>query len=86
MREHIRSSDIALRKTPAILGDSVDWDSMESGEDEDLTEVLDGSADKKRLFKKYLLAEAKSFRELETLVEMLDGLETISSLQAFLNE
>lgn len=56
------------------------------GEDEDLTEVLDGSGERKRLLKKHLLAEARSFRELETLIECLDNIETVTSMAAIMAE
>lgn len=83
----LTSSDIARSKTRAILGQTIDFDMLESaGEDDDLTEVLDGSADEKRLMRKHLLAEAKSFRELETLILSLDNMETITSLGQLMNE
>ena len=83
----INSSDIARSKTRAIVGHSVGFDGLEyMGEDEDLTEVLDGSAKEKRLLKKYLLAEARTFRELETLTLALDNMETITSLGQLMDE
>lgn len=81
-----RSSEIAMTKTPAILGRSFDFPELINGREEDLTEVLDGSADQKRLLKKHLLAEAKTYRELETLIECLDNLETVSSMAGLLDE
>jgi nuclear pore complex protein Nup107 len=81
------SSIIARSKTRAIIGQSVDFDGLEeTGEDEDLTEVLDGSADEKRMLKKYLLAEAKNFIELETLIMVLDQMETITSFGQLMEE
>ncbi|KAG4427709.1 hypothetical protein IFR05_016806 [Cadophora sp. M221] len=81
-----RSSEIAITKTPAILGKSFDFPELINSGEEDLTEVLDGSADQKRLLKKHLLAEAKTYRELETLIECLDNLETVSSMAGLLDE
>jgi len=51
-----------------------------------MTEVLDGVGEQKRLLRKHLLAEAKSFRELEVLIECLDHLETVSSMAALMEE
>lgn len=65
----------------------MDFATLESdGENEDLTEVLDGSADNKRILKKYLLSEARSFRELEALIESLDNMETVTSMGYLLQE
>jgi nuclear pore complex protein Nup107 len=81
-----KSSDIAIRKTQAILGKGMDFLDLMNDREEDLTEVLDGSADQKRLLKKHLLYEAKTYRELETLIEYLDHVETISSCAHILKE
>lgn len=79
--------EIARSKTYAILGQSMDFTALElDGENEDLTEVLDGSADNKRLLRKHLLSEAKSFRELEALIESLDNMETMTSIGDLLHE
>ena len=86
LASRVHSAEIARSKTRAILGESVDFVSLENGDDEDLTEVLDGSADQKRLMKKYLLAEAKSFRELEILIEHLDNIETVTSMASLMSE
>ncbi|KAE9376803.1 hypothetical protein N431DRAFT_401256 [Stipitochalara longipes BDJ] len=86
LASRITSNAIAKCKTRAILGDSIDFFALETGEDEDVTEVLDGSGERKRLLRKHLLAEAKSFRELETLIECLDNIETISSMAALMKE
>jgi len=86
LASRITSSAIAKCKTRAILGDTLDLFSLESGDDEDLTEVLDGSGAQKRLLRKHLLAEAKSFRELETLIECLDNIETVTSMAALMVE
>ena len=59
---------------------------METGDDEDLTEVLDGLAEHKRLLKKHMIAEAKSFRELESLIESLDNIETVTSVGTLMHE
>jgi nuclear pore complex protein Nup107 len=86
LASRITSNAIAKCKTRAILGDSVDFFALESAEDEDVTEVLDGSGEQKKLLRKHLLAEAKSFRELETLIECLDHLETVSSMAVLMEE
>ena len=87
LSSRITSLEIARSKTRAIIGQSVGFDALgDMGEDEDLTEVLDGSANEKRLLKKYLLAEAKSFRELESLILALDNMETITSLGQLMEE
>jgi nuclear pore complex protein Nup107 len=80
------SSTIARIKTPAILGKGYDFNNLEAGDDEDVTEVLDGSAKQKRLLKQHLLDEAKSFRELECLIECLDNMETSSSMAVLQSE
>ncbi len=82
----VTSNVIAKCKTRAILGQSIDYFTLESGEDEDLTEVLDGSGEQRRLLRKHLVAEAKSFRELETLIECLDNIETVTSMAALMKE
>lgn len=75
-------------KTPSILGQEVELVDLvgENDDDQDLTEVLDGVADQKKLLKKYLYAEAKSYRELETLIILLDQMESITSLAAIYEE
>ncbi len=82
----ITSSAIAKCKTRAILGETLDFFSLESGNEEDLTEVLDGSGEQKRLLRRRLLTESKSFRELETLIECLDNIETVTSMAAIMTE
>jgi len=87
LASRIPSTTIAQIKTRAFLGESLDFISLEAqGEDGDLTEVLDGSADQKRLLKRHLLAEAKNYRELETLIESLDNMETVTSLGHIMHE
>jgi nuclear pore complex protein Nup107 len=83
----VSSSEICKNKTRAILGRNLDFHELEHGsEDEDLTEVLNWSSDANRLLRKHMLAEAKSFRELETLIESLDNMETIASMGELLHE
>lgn len=82
----VPSATICQFKTRAILGDSYDFETLESGDDEDLTEVLDGSADQKRLLRKHLLDEAKSYRELENLIECLDNIETVASMECLIKQ
>ncbi|TVY83378.1 Nucleoporin [Lachnellula suecica] len=83
--ERIPSSEIALRKTDALINETLDFNGLE-GEGEDVTEVLDGSADRRRRLKRHLIEEAKPFRELEALIIALDLLETVRSLQVIMNE
>lgn len=77
LASRVSCEQITRRKTRALLGDSVGVAFLEADE-EDLTEVLDGSSENKRLLKKYLLDEMKNFRELECLTEHLEYIESIS--------
>lgn len=79
------SNTIAFRKTRALLGEALDFTSWEN-EDEDMTEVLDGSADRRRLLKRYLLEQSKPFRELEALIHALDLIETVRSMEIIMIE
>jgi nuclear pore complex protein Nup107 len=83
----ISSEAIAKAKTQAILGGkSCDFQDLEAEDDSDLTEVIDGTADRRRHLKQHLIAEAKSFRELENLIECLDYLETAASMAGLQEE
>src|ERR1700710_199869 len=87
LASRVPSQDIARSKTYAIIGQGLDFTSLESNdENEDLTEVLDGSAEDKMFLRKHLLAEAKSYRELEALTESLDYMETVTSMGYLLQE
>jgi nuclear pore complex protein Nup107 len=86
LASRVSSQDIARSKTYAIIGESMDFVALESNENDDLTEVLDGSADDKKFLRKHLLAEAKSFRELEALIESLDNMETVTSMGYLVHE
>jgi nuclear pore complex protein Nup107 len=79
------SSMIALSKTHALIGDTVDFTGL-MVENEDMTEVLDGLADRQKALKRHLIEQAKPFRELEALIQALDLLETARSLQTILLE
>jgi len=79
------SSMIALSKTHALIGDTVDFTGL-AIESEDMTEVLDGLADRQKALKKHLIEQAKPFRELEVLIQALDLLETARSFQTILLE
>ena len=81
----IPSSSIAFSKTRALIGEAVDFSGLEGGDD-DMTEVLDGSADRRRYLKRYLVEQAKSFRELESLAQALDLIETVKSFETLLAE
>lgn len=87
LASRVPSQDIARSKTYAIIGQGLDFTGLESSdENEDLTEVLDGLAEDKMFLRKHLLAEAKSFRELEALTESLDYMETVTSMGYLLQE
>ncbi|KAI9644561.1 Nucleoporin nup84 [Ciborinia camelliae] len=86
LAQRISSSAIARSKTRAILGESLDFHGLESEDNEDLTEVLDGSADKKRHLKRYMVEQAKSFRELETLAVTLDRIESVWGIYYLMQE
>ncbi|KAG4032097.1 hypothetical protein MFRU_007g00110 [Monilinia fructicola] len=86
LSQRIPSSEIALSKTRALLGENLDFHGLESQDNEDLTEVLDGSADKKRHLKRYMVEQAKSFRELETLALTLDRIESVWGLYYLIQE
>lgn len=86
LASRVPSSDIARSKTRTLLGESLDFNLLEMEDNDDLTEVLDGSAQRKRLIKRCMLDQAKSFRELETLVMSLDHIETISATYQILEE
>lgn len=85
LASRVSSHDISRSKTYAIIGESMDCNALELN-GEDLTEVLDGSADDKQFLRKHMLAEAKSFRELEALIESLDNMETVTSMGHLLHE
>jgi nuclear pore complex protein Nup107 len=76
----VSSSDISKSKTLSILGESLDLMSLESDENEDFTERLDGSPEQTKLLKRHMLAEAKTFRDLELLVIVLDSLEITGNM------
>jgi nuclear pore complex protein Nup107 len=59
---------------------------LENETDEDLTEILDGSADEKRQLKAYMLSQAENYRDLEALVSTLDNIETANSLDSLIRE
>lgn len=85
--EKVRSDTIAISKTRKLIGERLDFSGLEAeAEDEDMTEILDGTADQKRQLKKYLVAEAKTFRELEALIIALDGMETVAGHAVIMSE
>ena len=87
LSKRVPSSEISKSKTISILGESVNLFATDIDlEEEDLTEVLDGSPNKKALMKQHLLDEARTYRELEILIEALDNLETLGSVQELHNE
>lgn len=77
LASRVTSDQIARSKTRALLGESVGLSNLLI-DDDDLTEILDGSAEKRRILKKHLFNEAKSFQELENFIEHLDNVETIA--------
>ncbi len=76
LASRVSSSAISKRKTEAFIGESVDLLSLEQ-DDEDPTEADPDSAEETKLLKRHMFAEAKNFRELESLIECLDILEPI---------
>jgi nuclear pore complex protein Nup107 len=79
LSQAISSSEISLSKTRALVGESLDLHSLETeGYEEDITERIEDPAGSMRLLKRHLVAEAKSFRDLEMLVGALDCLEFAS--------
>lgn len=76
----VSSASVALRKTPALLGESLDIAGLEDYSD--ATGVLDGLADQNRYLKNHMLSEAKSFRELEAMMEFLSKIQKITELIA----
>jgi nuclear pore complex protein Nup107 len=83
----VHSNDIIAHKTQALLGQRYDsFDALESETDEDLTDILDGSAVQKRQLKAYMLREAKNYRDLEALISTLDNIETANSLDTLMRE
>ena len=88
LASRVSCDQIVRRKTHALLGESVGIADLEA-DDEDLTEVLDGSVDQKKPLKKYLLDETKSFRELEALIEHLELIVVVTkhteSYEAYVN-
>lgn len=85
LSERMPSSEIALNKTRTLIGETVDFNGLE-GENEDLTEVLDGSAHRRRLLKRHLLEQSKPFREFEALIQALDLIETVRSVEVIMVE
>jgi nuclear pore complex protein Nup107 len=83
----VHSNDIIAHKTQALLGQRYDsFDALESEADEDLTDILDGSAVRKRQLKAFMLGEAKNYRDLEALISTLDNIETANSLDTLMRE
>jgi nuclear pore complex protein Nup107 len=83
----VHSNDIIAHKTQALLGQRYDsFDALENETDEDLTEVLEGSADQKRHLKAHMLKEARNYRDLEALISTLDNIETANSLDSLMGE
>jgi len=83
----VPSNSIARNKTGKILGRSLDFKNLEmDSEDEDLTEVIDDSAEYRYILKKHLVAEARSFRDLEAFTEFLDNIESATSTFDLLHE
>jgi nuclear pore complex protein Nup107 len=85
LRLQVPSDEIARSKTVDLLGEEYDLAGLEIDvEEEDITERIDGSAEQSRLLKRHMVAEAKSFSELELLIEALDLLEEISGCMEIL--
>lgn len=62
-----------------MLGETLDLRDLEKAcKNEDITESFDVSARQTILLKRHLLAEAKSFRDMELLVGAIDNIESAS--------
>lgn len=85
LASRITCDGISRTKTRALLGESIGYNNLRL-HDNDLTEVLDGSAASKKLLRRHMYEEAKSFYELERLAEHLDNVETISSHVTIIEE
>ena len=91
LAQAVPSSEISLSKTRALIGESLDLNSLEAeGFEEDITERIEDPAGSTRFLKRHLVAEARSFRDLEMLAGALDYLEfasdSIHALQRYYNE
>ena len=80
----MHSSVISKQKTPAILGECIDLDTMRTDCEEADSKSADG--EDRKLLKRHMLAEAQNYQELETLAEVLDSLEDFSGIVSLLEE
>jgi len=85
LASRVSSDRIARHKTRALLGESMGLDGLLS-DDEDVTEIMDGSGDLKRRVRQHMFDEAKSFRELEVLTEHLANIDMVSEHVAYIEE
>jgi hypothetical protein len=85
----VHSDDIVIHKTQALLGRRYNkFEDLENQNenDEDLTEILDGSAGQMRELKAYMVREARNYRDFEAFVTSLDNIETANSLYTLMDE
>jgi len=84
----VSSSHISLSKTHSLLGETLDITDLENeAEQEDIAErIEENSGAQIRLLKRYLAAEAKSFRELELLIAALEYIELAGDSIAAMEE
>jgi nuclear pore complex protein Nup107 len=81
------SSEIALSKTAAILGEDLDWEHLEAEDYEDVSELPDEpQSRRRRLLKKHMAAQAKSYRELERLILALYSIQDANSYLRMLTQ
>ncbi len=87
LAHQIPSYEISRRKTPFILGESLDILALEADNgDEDAVERLDASPEQLKMLKKHMVAESKSFRDLENLIQALLFIEGAASVKDALEE
>jgi len=80
LAQSLPSSEICQSKTGVYLQEDVDWAGLEA--EEDFEDVADRNYEEeahKRLLKRYMAAEAKSYRELESLMLALQRIQDASN-------
>jgi nuclear pore complex protein Nup107 len=76
------SRDIALQKTPVILGEPLEISDLlaDAEAEPEAVEQLDGTTEITRLLKRHMAEEATPYVELEKLIEALDYVEVTSGV------
>lgn len=82
------SSEIAVSKTAAILGEDLDWEHLEA---EEPYGNISASAEetgirRRKLLKKHMAAQAKSYRELERLTLALYSIQDANNYLRMLTQ